>query len=604
MLIGIMLAPLAAVPTQAGVIVVAGPCSAADAITAANTDAPAGGCPAGSGADILHLAEDVPPAHTGGVFLSAVTSEVVLKGHGRSMRRGIVVEDTGVLTLQTVNLGVGVRNASGGDVRLIGCTVQDSIFPISNSGTMMIIDSLVTGNHPGSEGSGAINAQRGHLFIENTRVTSNRTQISGFGGGGIFIGPTAEALITNSVISDNQALGAAPRGGGIYNQGNLTLFGSTLAGNRVEGTGSAHGGAIANQGTLIVDNSTFSGNEATAPTSARGGAVSNEAIVFPVFFDNSTFLGNQVTGGGTLGAGGIHNVNTGTVSLKNTIVTASTGDSCQGTLTDNGGNFGCLGGSEVTRIDPVLRNNGGPTSTHALLAGSNAIDAGGTSCLAVDQRIAKRAGDCDSGAFEWSGCLDDLFELGSPFGDNTCPGAMLRYSGSPQAHRFCDQDWVFFRARASSEYLVETSHLTGGADTRITALLGCSTVLGSDDNGGAGLASRLSLAPGDGMVGIGIDDPTGTYGPGRTYDVTVTCTSNCPCPASDGMNLDLSAHIVSGAEVHEVCDTLTAGPSYTVDPGGILILGAGKKVVLENGFSARTGGTLQIETDPSLWPLD
>jgi hypothetical protein len=49
-----------------------------------------------------------------------------------------------------------------------------------------------------------------------------------------------------------------------------------------------------------------------------------------------------------------------------------------------------------------LTNNDGPTETHALVAGSPAIDAAGATCSATDQRgIARPQGaDCDIGAVE------------------------------------------------------------------------------------------------------------------------------------------------------------------------------------------------------------
>jgi hypothetical protein len=52
-------------------------------------------------------------------------------------------------------------------------------------------------------------------------------------------------------------------------------------------------------------------------------------------------------------------------------------------------------------LDLVLSDNGGPTQTHALLAGSPAIDAG-ASCPTSDQRGAPRpqGGACDIGAYE------------------------------------------------------------------------------------------------------------------------------------------------------------------------------------------------------------
>ena len=48
-------------------------------------------------------------------------------------------------------------------------------------------------------------------------------------------------------------------GGGIYNDGTLTVSNSTFAGNSAS---SGSGGGIYNHGTVTVSNSTFSGNSA------------------------------------------------------------------------------------------------------------------------------------------------------------------------------------------------------------------------------------------------------------------------------------------------------------------------------------------------------
>jgi hypothetical protein len=49
-----------------------------------------------------------------------------------------------------------------------------------------------------------------------------------------------------------------------------------------------------------------------------------------------------------------------------------------------------------------LADNGGPTLTHALLAGSPAIDAGDNAvCPATDQRGLARDAACDVGSFEY-----------------------------------------------------------------------------------------------------------------------------------------------------------------------------------------------------------
>jgi hypothetical protein len=63
-----------------------------------------------------------------------------------------------------------------------------------------------------------------------------------------------------------------------------------------------------------------------------------------------------------------------------------------------------IGPGDLPGVAPLLgplANNGGPTDTHALLAGSPAIDAGGI-CAPTDQRgVTRPQGPaCDIGAFE------------------------------------------------------------------------------------------------------------------------------------------------------------------------------------------------------------
>lgn len=77
---------------------------------------------------------------------------------------------------------------------------------------------------------------------------------------------------------------------------------------------------------------------------------------------------------------------------------------------DTGGSAG-WGSSDLLNSNPLLgplRNNGGPTNTHALRTGSPAIDAiprptnGWGTDIATDQRAPKRpqGGDCEAGGFE------------------------------------------------------------------------------------------------------------------------------------------------------------------------------------------------------------
>ena len=151
--------------------------------------------------------------------------------------------------------------------------------------------------------------------------------------------------ITNSTISGNGSSGQHDgqpfgRGGGI--SGSVTLTNSTLSGNYA--TLSA-GGA---EGSGVIMNSTISDNN-------NGGISATGALE----------IGNTVLKAGNTGA---------TISNNGGSVTSHGYNVCS----DNGGGF-LNGPGDQINTDPMLgplQLNGGPTSTHALLRGSPAIDAG------------------------------------------------------------------------------------------------------------------------------------------------------------------------------------------------------------------------------------
>jgi pectin methylesterase-like acyl-CoA thioesterase len=97
----------------------------------------------------------------------------------------------------------------------------------------------------------------------------------------------------------------------------------------------------------------------------------------------------------------------GTLTIRNTIVANGPGANCTGGVTDGGNNLqfpGTSCGATVPVVDPLLgplQNNGGPTSTRALLQDSPALDAG-NNCALVDQRGVPRpqGSACDIGAYE------------------------------------------------------------------------------------------------------------------------------------------------------------------------------------------------------------
>lgn len=304
------------------------------------------------------------------------------------------------------------------------------------------------------------------LTLQNCVVTANTVNGLNDWGGGIL--SDASLTIIGSVVSNNISGGHNAYGGGIYSQGPLTIESSTISGNTTSGSPGAGGGLIILGGAKsLIRNTTISGNGATtgggiyttinslsvvnttisgnASTEGAGGVYSKYG---PVGFYNVTVVKNtansdEIKPGGT--GAGIFNEAGATLYLANSIVADNAvlvptdgkpirdPDQCSGYIASLGGNLlsdvdagHCsIGGPySVTAVAlGPLQNNGGPTKTHALLAGSAAIDAGNiTGCLVgddkpitTDQRGFRRPYGpyCDVGAFEASDTIFlNAFELG------------------------------------------------------------------------------------------------------------------------------------------------------------------------------------------------
>jgi serine protease AprX len=74
-----------------------------------------------------------------------------------------------------------------------------------------------------------------------------------------------------------------------------------------------------------------------------------------------------------------------------------------------------------------------------------------------------------------------------------------------------------------------------------------------------------------------------------------------PCPVGPS-HLVLDDMTVTGPELFQACQTITAGPGFTVTSTGSATLRAGQRIVLRNGVEVETGGTLSAEIDPDLLP--
>ena len=250
--------------------------------------------------------------------------------------------------------------------------------------------------------------------VEITGILVTGGNLKGRGrGGGIQVQSGASLVLVGVQIDANRAY----EGGGLYNDGIVTVSQSTVSNN----TSGQKGGGIKNDGVLTMVNSTVSGNKGKGGGGLSTAGTAN--LAFSTVFDNTST--NKI-GAGTLRNGGsltvinsivannrgsdddFHDCS-GSPDMSNVIVTSDQGCNPDGPL--------YVAPSVPGLADEILRDNGGMTETHALVPNSPAIDGSGiagldlaVACLDTnstrvlhDQRALARpvsGTDCDIGAYE------------------------------------------------------------------------------------------------------------------------------------------------------------------------------------------------------------
>jgi lysophospholipase L1-like esterase len=342
--------------------------------------------------------------------------------------------DSSLLTGKTITLTAGVLQLTdtsgtttitglGADKLTVSGNSASGVFSVSSGVTVVISGLTITKGTTTSNGGGINNA--GMATVSDCVFTANKADA----GGGIYNAGTL--TVTSCTFSGNSS---TSYGAAIRSLGTTTISNSTFSGN----TSGTWGGALsAYGGTLVITGSTVVGNSA----GTWGGGIDNDgSCVLTVI--NSTFASNSAKYGGgienwagtatitnctianntaSVGGGGVYN-DTGTVTLRNTIVANNGANTVSpdvgGTVTANycliesttGATLSSNSGNNILNKDPslgALADNGGATQTMALLAGSEAINAGSNALVptgvTTDQcgntRIANVT--VDIGAFEY-----------------------------------------------------------------------------------------------------------------------------------------------------------------------------------------------------------
>ena len=254
---------LGGVPALAATINVGGACTLLQAIRAANTDTAKGGCPAGSGADTLVLPVGSTQTLTavqdtayGPSGVPVISSPITIAGNGSTIQRDedapafriITVNFVGELTLQETTIRGGVAS---GDA--FAAADGGGVF---NYGTLTLTDSTISGNSAAGSGGGVLS--RGPLTLTHSTISGNSAR----SGGGVQNYYTL--TLTDSTISGNSASDRRRRRGESLRhphpdpQHHLRQFRQRL------------GGGVANNGTLTLTHSTISGNSASSSAAAWG----------------------------------------------------------------------------------------------------------------------------------------------------------------------------------------------------------------------------------------------------------------------------------------------------------------------------------------------
>jgi CSLREA domain-containing protein len=342
-------------------------CTLRDAITAANSNTPVGGCNAGHGADTIDFS--VSGQINLGTTLPAVASDLTIDGTSQS----IIVSGQG--TTRVLEVGADAS------LTLDGLTIADGVAAnaggVLNSGTLLVTNSTLSGNRTENfgNGGGIWNTAGGILTVEDSTFSGNGppegTEPLTLGAG---VYNDGEALVENSTFSDNDA----DHGGGIFDAGRLTVRDSTFTRNSAGEGGAIHDIAAA---TLSIANSSFVGNFTTV---GSGGAISSRdgttvTVANSIFSENgasdagaiasdgtlivahSTFEGNGANGGGAiesfgtftvtdstftgnsaLGGGGIVLIGVGTIrrsTFASNVADSAAGIANGGTLTVSNSTF-------------------------------------------------------------------------------------------------------------------------------------------------------------------------------------------------------------------------------------------------------------------------
>ena len=363
-----------------------------------------------------------------------ITDMTVIRGRGESSRilgsgadRLLEVLPGAALSLLRLSLEGGYAiNGNGGAVENHGYLLLREVQLRNNRAGADFTPQPVGEAYRRAQG-GAV-ANYGQLDVHHSTFESNSAYGAGsnenLGRGGAIFNQGGALLVRDSQFSRNYAGddGDYGYGGGLYNSGVADVARSLFANSGCNEYGGGGGVANLENGVLTLSNSTLTSNN-------YGGLLNGLRSTTPAANMAAARLVNvSIVNNNEFGL-----ANWGDVLVRNSLAVGSRDpvriELITNCRTSSQGRYRAIGflmevatGSSQSctadlYIDPALTEstlihplaeNGGATQTHALRAGSLALDAGIGSCSSHDQRTVARPQDgngdgvalCDLGAFE------------------------------------------------------------------------------------------------------------------------------------------------------------------------------------------------------------
>lgn len=312
----------------------AGVCTLADRILAANTNQAVGYCPAGTDHDIINLTEDISlrlplPPITGTITVEG--GEHTISGDGNFR---IFLVNGGNLTVNNLTLMDGFSEDGGGAIQ------------VRAGGWLTVNNSAFTGNSAGLNG-GAID------LTGSTRGVSSDPRISN-----LVLFSQGSGLTVNKSTFINNRSGSSG--------GALNIYGRTRISNSsfVKNSAQSRGGGVTGFGEMSISNSTFSGNGAWLSGALDvSGNVTLTHLTIVDSVSSSSFEGS----GRTLTANG-------NVRLRNSIIAGHVRrDALSTGQATKGGAIRLMHGGRVTATNVAFSHNSAAEGGAIVVESADAI---------------------------------------------------------------------------------------------------------------------------------------------------------------------------------------------------------------------------------------